>query len=93
MALVSIITPAYNCKNTIKGTYDSVLSQTYKDWEWIIVDDCSYFYKGKTNITGKNNLINEFLKVEKDQIKLIDKISEGANKKMYRPIISHKRDI
>ncbi len=41
MALVSIITPAYNCKNTIKGTYDSVLSQTFKDWEWIIVDDCS----------------------------------------------------
>ena len=41
MALVSIITPAYNCRNTIKGTYDSVLSQTFKDWEWIIVDDCS----------------------------------------------------
>ena len=41
MALVSIITPAYNCRDTIKGTYDSVLSQTFKDWEWIIVDDCS----------------------------------------------------
>lgn len=41
MALVSIITPAYNCKNTIKGTYDSVLSQTFADWEWIIADDCS----------------------------------------------------
>ena len=26
MALVSIVTPAYNCKNTIEGTYDSVLS-------------------------------------------------------------------
>ena len=38
MALVSIITPAYNCKNTIKGTYDSVLSQTFKNWEWVIVD-------------------------------------------------------
>ena len=41
MALVSIITPAYNCKNTIKATYDSVLSQTFNDFEWIIVDDCS----------------------------------------------------
>lgn len=40
MALVSIITPAFNCRNTIKGTYDSVLSQTFKDRERIIVDDC-----------------------------------------------------
>ena len=41
MPLVSIVTPAYNCINTIKKTYDSVLSQTFKDWEWIIVEDHS----------------------------------------------------
>lgn len=41
MNLVSIITPLYNCKSSIKLTFESVLSQTFKDWEWIIVDDCS----------------------------------------------------
>lgn len=41
MALVSIITPAYNCKNTIKYTYESIVLQTFSDWEWIIIDDCS----------------------------------------------------
>ena len=41
MNLVSIITPLYNCKSIIKLAYESVLSQTIKDWEWIIVDDCS----------------------------------------------------
>ena len=41
MSLVSIITQAYNCKCTIKVTCDSVLSQTFKDFEWIILDDCS----------------------------------------------------
>ena len=40
-SLVSIITPFFNSKDCFKKTFKSVLSQTYKDWEWIIVDDCS----------------------------------------------------
>lgn len=39
--LVSIITPCYNSEKYIKETYDSILNQTYKNWEWIIIDDCS----------------------------------------------------
>lgn len=39
--LVSIITPSYNSKRFIKETIDSVLNQSYKDYEMIIVDDCS----------------------------------------------------
>ena len=39
--LVSIITPAYNCKNTINDTFKSVSAQTIIDWEWIVIDDCS----------------------------------------------------
>ena len=39
--LVSIITPAYNSENTIEETIESVLAQTYKNWEMIVVDDCS----------------------------------------------------
>lgn len=41
MELVSIITPCYNSAKTIGLTIDSVISQTYVDWELIIVDDCS----------------------------------------------------
>lgn len=39
--LVSIITPTYNCGKFIGETIESVLCQTYNNWEMIIVDDCS----------------------------------------------------
>ena len=39
--LVSIITPTYNNSEFIKQTIESVQKQTYKNWEMIVVDDCS----------------------------------------------------
>tara|TARA_B110000444_G_scaffold250359_1_gene276629 strand:- start:93 stop:836 length:744 start_codon:yes stop_codon:yes gene_type:complete len=38
---VSIITPSYNSSQYIRETVQSVISQTYSDWELIIVDDGS----------------------------------------------------
>jgi len=40
-SLVSIIIPTYNRANLILETLDSILSQTYTNWECIIVDDGS----------------------------------------------------
>lgn len=60
--LISIITPSFNSGKFIVNTIESVLAQTYKNWEMIIVDD-----KSKDN---SNEIIERY--IEKDpRIKLI----------------------
>lgn len=41
MTKVSIIIPAFNCEKYIQKAIDSISSQTYSDWEAIIVNDGS----------------------------------------------------
>ena len=55
--LVSIITPLYNCEKYISQTINSVLNQTYKDFELIIVDDGS--------IDKSCNIVKEYEKKDK----------------------------
>jgi len=68
--LVSIITPSYNCEAFISDTIASVISQNYKNWEMLIVDDCS--------TDNSTNIINNFIK-DDERIKLIlNDRNEGA---------------
>lgn len=41
MPKISIVLPSYNGERWLKESIDSVINQTFKDWELIIVDDCS----------------------------------------------------
>lgn len=53
--LVSIIMPAYNAEQYIGEAIESVIAQTYADWELVIVDDCS---KDKTAEIAQNYAVN-----------------------------------
>lgn len=61
--LVSIITPAYNCEKFISQTIQSVLAQTYTNWEMIIVNDKS--------IDNTMDIVEHYL-LKESRIKLIN---------------------
>ena len=39
--VVSVVTPVYNCGNYLAECIESVLAQTYQNWEYCIVNNCS----------------------------------------------------
>lgn len=41
MVLITVFTPTYNRKHTLDRLYDSLINQTFKNFEWVIVDDGS----------------------------------------------------
>lgn len=41
MPIISIVMPAYNVEKYIGQAIESIIRQTFEDWELIVVDDCS----------------------------------------------------
>ena len=41
LPLVSVIMPCYNAEKLISHSIESVISQTYNNWELLVIDDCS----------------------------------------------------
>lgn len=39
--LVSVFTPTYNTGSLLFRAYQSLLAQTYSEWEWVVLDDSS----------------------------------------------------
>lgn len=66
---ISIIVPVYNVEQYIVKCIDSVIAQTYKDYELILVDD------GSTDNSGK--ICDEYA-LKDNRIKVIHKKNEGV---------------
>lgn len=66
---VSIVVPVYNVEKYLNECVDSLLKQTYKNIEIILVDD------GSTDSSG--NICDEYLEKYPDIIKVVHKRNEG----------------
>ena len=69
--LISVIVPVYNLENYIVRTLDSILSQTYKNIEVIVVDD------GSTDSSAK--IIDDYADLYRDVIKILHIKNSGVS--------------
>ena len=70
MNLISVIVPVYNVENYLRKCLDSIINQTYKDLEIIVVDD------GSTDSSGK--ICDEYAEHD-SRIKVIHKPNGGLS--------------
>ena len=75
MPLFSIVIPLYNKEKEIAGTMDSVLTQTFEDYEVIIVDD------------GSTDRSHDIVSAYRDpRIRIIQKENEGVSSARNRAL-------
>lgn len=77
--MISIIIPLYNKEHSIRETLSSILSQSYKDFEIVVVNDGS-----------KDNSVSVVESICDSRIRLINKENEGVSKTRNRGIMEAK---
>lgn len=75
--LVSIVLPVYNGERFLAESIDSIIAQTYQNWELIIIDDCSSDNSSKIakNYVAKDNRIKYYR--NEQNIKLPRSLNKG----------------
>lgn len=68
--MISVIVPVYNVETYLRKTIESVLEQTYGEWELLLVNDGS---------TDKSPKICEEYQAKDERIKLINKSNGGVS--------------
>lgn len=69
MKTLTVFTPTYNRAHTLPRTYESLLQQTCKDFEWLVIDD------GSSDNTQK--LVNGWIKENRIPITYLHKENGG----------------
>lgn len=68
--MISIITPVYNAEKTLKRCVDSILRQSYIDWELLLVNDGS---------TDESAAICRYYESADSRVRVFEKVNGGAS--------------
>ena len=79
--LISVIIPAYNLEDCVAGTLDSVLAQTYRNLQIIVVND------GSKDATGR--ILDEYARRD-NRIQVIHKENGGVTSARLRGLVEAK---
>lgn len=82
---ISIITATYNRADTIRDTIESILSQTYQDWEHVVIDGAS-----KDNTLA---ILEEFKDRYKGRLKLLSEPDKGIYDAMNKGLALASGDV
>ena len=69
--MITILTPTYNRGNIINNAYESLVKQTNKNFEWLVIDD------GSTDDT--KSIIHNFSKQKKISVRYLKKENGGKH--------------
>lgn len=69
---ITVFTPIYNRAHLVEKLYESLLRQTFKEFEWVIVDD------GSTD--NIDEVINQFIQQNRIKIKFVKQKNGGKHR-------------
>lgn len=68
---ITVFTPTFNRAHTLPCVYHSLCKQTFRDFEWVIVDDGS--------VDGTNELVNQWILEKKISIRYFQQTNQGKH--------------
>lgn len=83
--MISVVIPLYNKEKSIKATLESVLKQTYTDWECIVINDGS----SDNSLEVVKNFIDEF-KIDDFRFQILSQQNSGVSAARNRGIMEAK---
>lgn len=83
--IFTVFTPTYNRAHTLRNVYDSLLSQTLKNFEWLIVDD------GSADQTKE--IIQSFIDEKYIKIRYFQQSNGGKHVAFNRGVVEAKGDL